>query len=227
MDLISLWHRVKAWHITPPPPTTAAPVGDCTICLNPLRILAPPTSTPPAASHPAVALPCGHMLGARCWLDFLCQRDDASLPTCPVCRAPVYHPHCSHTITPLPIPETTAFHMVDSPAFKTLTIPEGGSIADLCDGCVLRRSVTPPRGSLASRSPGWMEDEEFENEIRDASDFTLSDGSEEITQQEAEVDEGSFDVISSRDVNTSPAPSLEFSDPGDNMDLEEDLHGVI
>ncbi|KAI1654350.1 hypothetical protein F4813DRAFT_399070 [Daldinia decipiens] len=75
-------------------------------------------------------LPCGHIMGLVCMLDWTTQcRIDGRRITCPVCRFDLQHsnPICGHPIM--------TFLIEEGASLPPLTVPEGGYVYSLCPIC--------------------------------------------------------------------------------------------
>ncbi|KAF5640513.1 hypothetical protein F52700_3664 [Fusarium sp. NRRL 52700] len=93
-------------------------------------------------SHEAQILPCGHMVGGCClmnWLDSQSERfGDREFYSCPVCSTAImYHPECGHVCHGQRIP-----HLIANYSSVPLILGEGGFIHARCSACEIQHAFS-------------------------------------------------------------------------------------
>ncbi|KAF5709776.1 hypothetical protein FMUND_9885 [Fusarium mundagurra] len=93
-------------------------------------------------SHDAQILPCGHMVGGCCfmnWLDSQSERfQGREFYSCPVCNTEImYHPECGHVCHGQRIP-----HLIANYSKVPLVLSEGGFIHARCAGCEIQHTFS-------------------------------------------------------------------------------------
>ncbi|RBA11020.1 hypothetical protein FPRO05_14289 [Fusarium proliferatum] len=89
-------------------------------------------------SHDAQILPCGHMVGGSCLMNWLDRQSEQfrgrESYSCPVCNTAImYHPECGHLCHGQRIP-----HLVADYSKVPLVLSEGGFIYARCAGCEIQ-----------------------------------------------------------------------------------------
>lgn len=104
-------------------------------------------------SHGAQILPCGHMIGASCWFEWIASEEQAAsgkkYDKCPCCNTKIrFHSKCGHRTPGRFIPDTVAEYTTVPAVFR-----HGGCISPRCLWCELRHVMemfcnSAPRPSL-------------------------------------------------------------------------------
>ncbi|KAK0746958.1 hypothetical protein B0T18DRAFT_429819 [Schizothecium vesticola] len=94
-------------HFSPSPPTFhPTPYALCPLCtISELSLAGLPPVDPSRAREPALLLPCGHLVGAKCWTLYSLQVPDSEPVCCPLagCRTPLTFPVCGCAFEPHPL----------------------------------------------------------------------------------------------------------------------------
>ncbi|KAF5533657.1 hypothetical protein FMEXI_11733 [Fusarium mexicanum] len=93
-------------------------------------------------SHDAQILPCGHMVGASCLMDWLDSQSERfrgrEFYSCPVCNTEImYHPECGHVCHGQRIPQLVANY-----SNVPLVLSEGGFIHARCTSCEIQHTFS-------------------------------------------------------------------------------------
>ncbi len=139
----SLWGQLRAWVESRTQDHSALRYATphCPICyLSHLVVAKLRPSMPDTDQELTVVLPCGHMVGADCWLEYLKQHrghvyvgnewveadylNPIPLAACPMCGLPLYYTKCGHVIQGILAPANDAHDTYRVPT----TMPEGLSV---------------------------------------------------------------------------------------------------
>ncbi|KAK3323272.1 hypothetical protein B0T19DRAFT_401608 [Cercophora scortea] len=172
-----MWHRIRAY-FTAYSTASSVPYALCYVCQDAeLKIgWLPPADALNYTSmplKPAVYFACGHMVCRECAAGLYSTQE---FLRCPACRHALHHSLCGHNAQgqDMSAPEGSILSHTawfqKTLDFRTKTIPEGGSIPDLCVPCRLRaaRVGSKRRAVVMLRAlPELMGDAQTEEDKRE------------------------------------------------------------